>query len=108
MHAELRIGDSVVMMCDEFPDWGALSPEALKGSPVGLHLYVSNVDSAFDRAVKAGCTPKMPPADMFWGDRYSKLTDPFGHQWSIATRVRNMTPEEIAKASADFHKQSGC
>ncbi len=81
MHAELKIGDSMLMMCEEFPDMGAKSPAAIGGSPVTLHLYVQDVDQAFDRAVSAGATVKMPLTDMFWGDRYGKLTDPFGHEW---------------------------
>jgi PhnB protein len=95
MHASVRIGDSTVMLVDEFPEWGSVGPKALKGSPVTLHMYVTDADVAFKRAVDAGATVKMPLEDMFWGDRYGVLIDPFGHQWSIATHIRDLTPEEI-------------
>lgn len=95
MHAALRIGDSVIMMAEEFPEWNCLGPLALKGSPVTIHLYVEDVDSAFDRAVAAGASVTMPVADMFWGDRYGILEDPFGHRWSLATHQRDVTPEEM-------------
>ena len=85
-------------LVDEAPEWKALSPKSLNGTPVTLHLYVEEVDAFFDRAVKAGATVKMPVTDMFWGDRYGVLEDPFGHSWSIATHVRDMTVEEIQKA----------
>jgi uncharacterized glyoxalase superfamily protein PhnB len=105
MHAEVRIGDSLVMLADESPQFGALSPLSIGGSGMGLHVYVEDVDSAFDRAIKAGGTVEMPVTDMFWGDRYGKLTDPFGHKWSIATRKRNMTSEEIEEGQKEFMKQ---
>lgn len=105
MHAEIRIGDSLVMLGDESPQFGALSPLSIGGSGMGLHVYVEDVDSAFDRAIKAGGTVEMPVTDMFWGDRYGKLTDPFGHKWSIATRKRNMTSEEIEEGQKEFMKQ---
>jgi PhnB protein len=95
MHAELRIGDSLFMLADEFPQYGSVSPQSIGGSATGLHIYVEDVDSAFDRAVKAGAAVEMPVSDMFWGDRYGKLTDPFGHKWSIATHKRDMTGEEM-------------
>ena len=98
MHASVRIGDSVVMLTDEFPDWGALGPTALHGTPVTIHLYVEDVDAFAARAVAAGAKLKMPVADMFWGDRYGQLEDPFGHRWSVATHVRDVTPEEIQQA----------
>ena len=96
MHAELRIGDSNIMLADEFPEFGSLSPQTIGGSGMGLHIYTEDVDSAFDRAVKAGAAVEMPVSDMFWGDRYGKLTDPFGHKWSIASHKRDMTGEEMA------------
>jgi uncharacterized glyoxalase superfamily protein PhnB len=105
MHAEIRIGDSLVMLGDESPQFGALSPLSIGGSGMGLHVYVEDVDSAFDRAIRAGGTVEMPVTDMFWGDRYGKLTDPFGHKWSIATRKRNMTSEEIEQGQKEFMKQ---
>jgi len=102
MHASFRVGDSVIMLNDENPEWGALGPKALKGSPVTIHLYVEDADDFFDRAVKAGAKVTMPLDDMFWGDRYGKLEDPFGHQWSIGTHVRDITPEEMQKAMAEM------
>tara|TARA_R110001599_G_scaffold171353_1_gene362062 strand:+ start:44655 stop:45134 length:480 start_codon:yes stop_codon:yes gene_type:complete len=95
MHASVRIGDSTVMLVDEFPEWGSVGPKVLKGSPVTLHMYVEDADAAFKRAVDAGATVRMPLDDMFWGDRYGVVTDPFGHEWSIATHIRDLTPAEI-------------
>ncbi|MEW5789578.1 MAG: VOC family protein [Pseudomonadota bacterium] len=100
MHGMMRIGDSHVFLMDEAPEWGALGPQSLKGTPVVLHLYVADVDAAFTRAVAAGAQAVMPPTDMFWGDRYSQVDDPFGHRWSLATHVRDVSPEEIAAAAA--------
>ena len=101
MHAEIQIGDCVIMMADEMPEMACHSPKALGGSPVALHIYVEDVDGMFQRAVGAGATPVMPPADMFWGDRYARVTDPFGHTWAIATHVRDLTPEEIEAGMAE-------
>jgi len=101
MHAELRIGDSIIMLGDEFPEFGSVSPQAIGGSASGLHIYVENVDSAFDRAVKAGATVEMPVMDMFWGDRYGKLKDPFGHKWSIATHKADLSADEMKRAMED-------
>ena len=95
MHACIRIGGAAVMLVDEMPQCGALGPKSYKGSPVTIHLFVDNADAVFDRAVKEGATPVMPVQDMFWGDRYGALTDPFGHNWSIATHQRDLSPEEI-------------
>jgi len=95
MHAMIRIGDSAVMLVDEMPEWGALGPNSLKGSPVTIHLYVENVDAFVKRAVDAGAKITMPVADMFWGDRYGKLEDPFGHHWSVATHIRDVSPDEM-------------
>lgn len=97
LHAELMIGDSIVMLSDEYPDYGAKSPEALGGSPMGLHIYVDGVDAAFDRAVKAGARVDMPVMDQFWGDRYGRLTDPFGHKWSIATHTKDLSMDEMKR-----------
>jgi uncharacterized glyoxalase superfamily protein PhnB len=102
MHAELRIGDSLLMIADESPGFGSLSPQSIGGSGMGLHIYVEDVDSAFDRAIGAGAVVEMPIMDMFWGDRYGKLVDPFGHKWSIATHKRDMTAKEIEDAQGDF------
>ena len=100
MHALVRIGDSMVMLVDEFPQWGSLGPKALKGSPVVLHLYVEDVDAQVKQAVAAGAKLTMPVADMFWGDRYGQVEDPFGHKWSVATHTRDLTPEEIKAGMA--------
>ncbi|MGH6646359.1 VOC family protein [Aquabacterium sp.] len=100
MHAAVRIGDSVLMLVDEFPQWGSLGPKALKGSPVTLHLYVEDVDAGVAQAVAAGAKLTMPVADMFWGDRYGQVEDPFGHKWSLATHTRDLTPEDIKAGMA--------
>jgi uncharacterized glyoxalase superfamily protein PhnB len=100
MHAVIRIGDSTVMLVDEMPEWGALGPKSLKGSPVTIHLFVEDVDSFVARAVGAGAKVTMPVADMFWGDRYGKLEDPFGHHWSVATHLRDMSSDEVRQAMA--------
>jgi PhnB protein len=97
MHAEIRIGDSVLMLSDEFPDMGGKSPQALGGSPVYLFVYVDDVDAVFKRAVDAGAQVRMPLADMFWGDRFGRVVDPFGHEWGLATHKEDLTPQEIAK-----------
>ena len=108
MHAELKIGDSIIMLSDEFPEYGALSPQSIGGTGMGLHIYVDGVDAAFDRAVKAGAKVEMPVADQFWGDRYGKLTDPFGHKWSIGTHIKDMSMDEMKRgmdeAMAKAHK----
>ena len=95
MHAEIKIAGAPVMLADEFPEFGSMSPTTLGASPVTMHLYVEDVDAAFEQAVAAGATVTMPPADMFWGDRFGKLSDPFGHIWSLATHVKDPTPEEL-------------
>jgi uncharacterized glyoxalase superfamily protein PhnB len=100
MHASMRIGDSVFMLNDEFPEMGGFGPKSLKGTPVTIHRYVIDVDAAVTQAVAAGATIKMPLADMFWGDRYALLEDPFGHQWSLATHQRDLSPEQIMEAMA--------
>lgn len=97
MHAMVKIGDSNVMLVDESPEWKSFGPKALKGTPVTLHLYVEDCDAVYKRAVEAGANGFMPPADMFWGDRYGMVEDPFGHRWSIATHKREMTPEQMDK-----------
>ena len=99
LHALIRIGDSTVMLVDEFPDWHSFGPKSLKGSPVTIHLYVRAVDAFFKQAVAAGAKITMPLEDTFWGDRYGKLEDPFGHQWSVATHVRDVKPEELQEAA---------
>ena len=98
MHACIRIGDSQVMLVDEMPEWGAFGPKSLKGSPVTIHLQVEDVDAVVARAVGAGAKITMPVDDMFWGDRYGKLEDPFGHHWSVATHIRDVSPDELQQA----------
>lgn len=98
MHASIKIGDSIVMLNDEFPEMGGLGPKGFGGTAVTIHLSVENADAWFERATKAGATVKMPLADMFWGARYGLLEDPFGHSWSIATQIREVGPEELAAA----------
>lgn len=98
MHAGLRIGDSMLMLNDEMPEFGALSPLSIGGTPVTLHIYTENVDEAFNRAVSAGAQVKMPLQDQFWGDRYGLVTDPYGHKWSLAAHVRDLSPEEMEHA----------
>ena len=100
VHAEMRIGNSTVMLTDENPAWEAKSPATLGGSPASLHIYVHNADALFDRAVKAGCTAAMAMHDAFWGDRYGKVKDAFGYQWGIATHKEDLSPEEIGKRAA--------
>ncbi len=100
-HAEFKIGDSVIMLSDEMPGSGNRSPQSLGGSCVSIFLYVENVDAVFDQAVKAGAKPDMPPQDMFWGDRFGKLTDPFGHLWAIATHIEDVAPQEMEKRAKE-------
>jgi uncharacterized glyoxalase superfamily protein PhnB len=92
-HAALQIGDSQLYLADEFPESGTHAPK--ESSPVSIHLYVPNADETFARAVDAGATVLMPLTDMFWGDRFGKIKDPFGHQWSIATHIEDVSPEEM-------------
>jgi uncharacterized glyoxalase superfamily protein PhnB len=103
VHAELQIGDSIVLLCDEAPALGIKSPFTLGGSPVTLHLYVEDVDTLWRQALDAGARVIVPLEDTYWGDRYGKVADPFGYQWSLASRRRDLTPEEIAeRAKAAF------
>lgn len=97
--AAVRIGDSVVMLNDEFPEMGSLGPKAREGSSVTIHLFEDDADAWFARAIKAGATVRMPLQDMFWGDRYGLVEDPFGHHWSIATHLRDLTPEQIQEVA---------
>lgn len=95
MHAQIKIGDSMLMLANEFPPM-SLSPKSRGGTSTTLHLYVENADAAFDRAVKAGCAVKMPMMDQFWGDRYGQVEDPFGHLWSIGTHKQDLSEAQIA------------
>lgn len=97
MHAEIKIGNSIIFLGDEYKEMDVLSPESRGGATSSLMLYVEDVDSAFNRAVEAGCSVKMPVSDQFWGDRFGAVTDPFGHRWSLSTHVEDVTPEEIKK-----------
>jgi PhnB protein len=101
MHAELKVGDSLIYLADECPSgMGNPSPATLGGTTVGLHLFVENVDAAYDRAVTAGAKSQLPPQNMFWGDRFSKVVDPFGHVWSLATHIEDVPPEEMGRRAA--------
>lgn len=102
VHAQMRIGDSTVMLTDENPQWNMKSAHTLGGSPASLHLYVEDADSLFERAVRAGCEVVYPMNDAFWGDRYGKVKDPYGHEWGIATHKEDLSPEEIGRRQAEF------
>ncbi len=99
-HAELQIGDSVIMLADEVPGMGARGPRAVGGTPVTLHVYVEDADSVFDRAVEAGAKALSPVEDRFYGDRSGQFEDPFGHRWDVATHVEDVPPEDMAKRMA--------
>jgi PhnB protein len=99
-HAEVKIGDSIVMLADEFPQMGAVSPKTLGGTPCGLCIYLKDVDAAVDKAVKAGCTVERPLANQFYGDRSATLLDPFGHKWTLATHVEDVSPDEMKRRMA--------
>ena len=103
MHAEFKIGDSIIMLNDEMGP--ARSAKSVGGSPVSLFVYVEDVDSAFKQAVNAGAKGDMPPQDMFWGDRFGTLTDPFGHLWGLATHVEDVAPDEMEKRAQAFMAQ---
>ncbi len=106
VHAQIRIGDSTLMLVDEFAEWEAFGPKTLKGSPVTIHLYVEAADRFFARAVEAGAKILMPLEDTFWGDRYGVLVDPFGHHWSVATHVRDVSPAELQVAAEKMFSDS--
>ena len=107
IHADLKIGDSHLFLVEEMPAMESRGPELIGGSPVTIHIYVKDVDAAFKKAVAAGATVRMPLADMFWGDRYGVLTDPFGHSWSLATHKEDLSPTEIGKR-AEAALAAGC
>lgn len=102
MHAEVCIGNSTVMLSQENPQWGMKSAETMGGSPASLHLYVDDADKIFQRALDAGCEVVAPLMDAFWGDRYGKVTDPFGFQWGIATHKEDLTEDEIDRRAAEW------
>jgi uncharacterized glyoxalase superfamily protein PhnB len=95
LHAALKVGDGLVFLSEEFPQCGNLGPRALGGTPVTIHLHLPDVDATFARAVEAGATSLMAPENQFWGDRFAKIEDPFGHRWSLATTVETLTPEQM-------------
>ena len=105
MHAELMIGDSKIYMGDEAPEMGAVSPQTLGGTPVSLNIYTEDCDAMFKKAIAAGGKEVMAPADMFWGDRYGCVLDPFGHKWGIATRKENLTEAEMEKRGKEWMAQ---
>ena len=107
-HAEIRIGDSVVMLADEPPGGDFRSPQSLGGSPVGLAVYVEDVDARFNQAIAAGGKVIKPLANQFYGDRSGTLADPFGHQWTLATHVEDVSPEEMKRRMAEMMKKGGC
>jgi PhnB protein len=108
MHAEIKIGDSHIFLADEFGEGGVCaSPTKLGGTSIVMHLYVKDADAAFNQAVAAGAKVVMPLMNMFWGDRYGQVVDPFGHQWSIATHVEDVPPEEMGKRAAEAMKHMG-
>jgi PhnB protein len=100
-HAELQMGDSVIMLSDEYPEMGARGPKAIGGTPVTISVYVEDVDAVFNRAVSAGAKALRPPEDQFYGDRAAQIEDPFGHRWSVATHVEDVPPDEMAKRVAE-------
>lgn len=100
MHAEVKIGNSMLMLSDENPQQGALSPQTIGGTGTSVMLYTDDVDAVFNRAVGAGSKTKVPPSEMFWGDRMAQIVDPFGHKWAIATHQEDVSPEEMGKRMA--------
>ena len=106
-HAEIKIGDSIIMLADEMPGSSSRSPQSLKGTTGGVFLYVENVDAVFNRAVSAGAQVEAPLADMFWGDRYGRLKDPFGHSWSVATHKEDVAPAEMSKRMQEAMAKMG-
>lgn len=107
MHAEIKIGDSTIMIAEEFPGNPMKSPKSVGTTTVSLAIYSEDCDAAFGRAVEAGATVEMPPMDMFWGDRYSKVVDPFGHAWEISTHTEDVSPEDCTARAAEFFKNMG-
>jgi PhnB protein len=106
-HAELEVGDSLIMLADEAPEMDAIGPRSVGGTPVSLHVYVDDADSVFDRAVEAGAKPLQPVEDKFYGDRSGQFEDPFGHHWSVATHVEDVPPDEMSKRAAAMSAGQG-
>jgi PhnB protein len=107
MHAQLKIGDSQLMLADEFPAFGSHSPKSLGGSPVILHIYVEDVDKLFNQAVAAGATVTMPLMNQFWGDRYGQVADPFGHCWSLGQHIEDVSPEDMERRGREAMAKMG-
>ena len=105
MHAMIQVGNSIVMMADEFPEMGAVGPNKLGGTSVALHVYTEDADKLFKKAVDAGAAPIMPISDTFWGDRYGQIQDPYGHRWAIATHTKDVSPQEMEKAAKEMFSQ---
>ena len=105
MHAELEIGDSLIMLSDPFPQASTKTPKELGGTTISIFAYVEDIDSVYKQAIDAGASSLMEPDDMFWGDRFGSVQDPFGHSWTIATHVEDVSPEEIEKRSEEFMSQ---
>jgi PhnB protein len=101
-HAELQLGDSVIMLADEHPEMAFRSPKSIGGTPVTIHVYVEDVDSVFQRALEAGATEARPLGNQFYGDRLGELVDPFGHRWSVATHIEDVPPDEMEKRAAEM------
>lgn len=106
MHAHMTIGGAHVMMVDAFPEWGSAGPQGLGGTSVVMHIYTPDTDALFQKAVDAGAEALMSPEDAFWGDRFAKVKDPFGHHWSFATHQRDVSPEEMEKAMAEWQAEN--
>ena len=106
-HAEIKIGDSVIMLADEMPQGSTRSPQSLGGTSAGIFLYVENADAFFDKAVSAGAKEVMRPTDMFWGDRFGSFTDPFGHSWSVATHKEDVSPDDMRKRGKEAMAKMG-
>ncbi len=100
-HAELQLGNSVIMLADEFPNMGAVGPKSIGGSPVTIHVYVEDVDATFDKALQAGARALQEPTDQFYGDRSGQFEDPFGHRWSVASHVEDVAPDEMQRRIAE-------
>jgi PhnB protein len=105
MHAELKIGDSIIFLSDEFPNMGGKSPQTLGGHSGGVYLYVPDVDDVFQRAIAAGGKSSTPVTDMFWGDRHGNFTDPFGHSWGVSTHTEDVSEEEMGKRAEAFYAE---
>jgi uncharacterized glyoxalase superfamily protein PhnB len=105
MHAEIKIDDSIIMLNDEFPQMGCMSPKSVGGPSITIYLYVEDSDAVFNKAVSAGAIVKMSMMDAFWGDRIGSLEDPYGHYWTISTKVKDMSSEKLKKAGAEAMKE---